>query len=378
MARFNLGGPAQQISSLMEHLNKDEFVQKLVVGQCADDEIDFSEVQTLSFEIVRSENLGRKINILSDIYALLDIIKILYRFRPNIIHSHTAKAGVIARIARIFYPGKVHLVHTYHGHLLYGYFNRWQTKLVVYLERLLALFTTKLVTVGTRVRNELVEAKVASLNKFVVIPPGINFGTTSPHVARVTTSKLRANQISIGFVGRITKIKRPDKFLGIVEQVQSVSLPTTFYVAGNGNLADEMQAHATSRGLDINFLGWVADVESLFDELDVLILTSDNEGTPISIVQAAAHGCISLSTNVGSVEDVLIDGETGFMCETISQFVEQIQHLTSNPSKLQYMKSKARDFSRTNFSGVRLARDHEFLYKSIIDPDATLDTRVLG
>jgi len=364
MARFNLGGPAQQITSLMTHLNRDVFEQKLVVGLCAPDEIDYSEIRNLDFSIERNIYLGRKISLFSDFLAILTMARTYYRSRPHIVHSHTTKAGVICRLARFFYFPKVDLVHTFHGHLLYGYFNTFQTKFIINLEKLLAVITTKLITVGYRVKNELVDAGIAKSSKFLVIPPGICF-IDVPHKNRSKGGEVKPSLL-IGFVGRVTKIKRPDRFLEIVERIKGFDCEISFLVAGEGSLLDEMKRYSETRGLGIKFLGWISDVEPLFDELDILILTSDNEGTPISIVQGAAHECISLSTEVGSVEDVLIDGETGYICSTVDEFVQKIQFLYSNPSVLSTMKQEARVFSRKNFSGTRLARDHEKLYREII------------
>ncbi len=364
MARFNLGGPAQQISSLMTFLDKEHFEQKLVVGECAEDEIDYSTVRTLDFDIDKNPHLGRKIKLTSDFLALTSMIKTYYQFRPDIVHSHTAKAGLICRVARIFYIHKVRLVHTYHGHLLYGYFNPTKTRLLVLIEKFLGLFTSRLVTVGNRVRDELLAAGVGPANKFQVIPPGITFLESSD--SKGPESNGKRVKLSIGFVGRVTQIKRPDKFLEVVDAAQAHKLDVSFHVAGDGNLLNEMKTNAEKGGLEIEFLGWVADIEPLFDSLDILILTSDNEGTPISIIQAAAHGCISLSTDVGSVEDVLIDGKTGFLCDKVDEFVEKLDFLGNNPATLQEMQSSARSFAVSNFSGQRLARDHAYLYQSLI------------
>ena len=362
MARFNLGGPALQISSLMEFLNPQLFEQRLMVGYCAQDEIDYSEVQKLNFKIYRNKYMGRRVNFSSDFLALISIIKAFYEFRPDIVHSHTAKAGVICRVARLLYFRRLHLVHTYHGHLLYGYFGKFQTSLVIFLEKSLAVITTKLVTVGSRVKEELILAGVAKRDKFLVIPPGINFKLTAASSIDFENRSL----VRIGFVGRITQIKRPDKFLEIVERLKEIHANVSVSVAGDGSQLQEMKIIAQTRNLDIAFLGWVPDVEDLFKELDLIILTSDNEGTPISILQAAAQGCIALARDVGSVEDVLKDEETGFICNDTQSFVEKITYLANNPQVLSQMKQKARVFALENFTGENLAKNHERLYLSIM------------
>ena len=364
MARFNLGGPAQQISSLMTHLDPKLFEQKLIVGFCAQDEIDYSEIRKLEFKVETNKYLGRKINLFSDLFALVSIVKTYYKFKPDVVHSHTAKAGVICRVARIFYFGKLSLVHTYHGHLLYGYFNRFQTQLVVILEKILGLISSKLVAVGFRVKNELVDAGIAKSEKIVVIPPGICFLNIKDDSE---VSSKSSQVLSIGFVGRITNIKRPDRFLNIVKKVQQFNLDVRFVVAGDGKLLDEMRQNSINNNLGIEFLGWVANIDSLFQSLDVLILTSDNEGTPISIVQGAANSCIALSTNVGSVEDVLLHEKTGFICDTDDEFAEKLKFLCENRLMLNTMKREARTFAIENFSGTRLARDHATIYNSIIN-----------
>jgi glycosyltransferase involved in cell wall biosynthesis len=157
----------------MNKLDRGLFEQLLVTGYCGEGEKEYLEGEKVDFQIHRIRELGVSINFLRDLVAILKIIKIIYKFKPDIIHTHTAKAGFMGRIAGIMYPRSIKIIHTFHGHLLYGYFPKWKTKLIISAEVILGYFTDFLIAVGETVKEELISVGVGNQRKFLVINPGI-------------------------------------------------------------------------------------------------------------------------------------------------------------------------------------------------------------
>ena len=211
IARMNVGGPAVQVSGLMRGLDTSVFDQELLTGYCAADEADYLERVAVDVTAIHIDGLGRAIKPRADLTALFAIIKEIRSFKPDVIHTHTAKAGVIGRIASIISGQRSMRVHTFHGHLLHGYFGLGKTKLVVLIERFLALFTHQLLAVGKKVQDDLIAAGIGDSSKFAVMPPGLQLAhVPNSHDARKELG-LDQNEIYCAFVGRITQIKRPTK-----------------------------------------------------------------------------------------------------------------------------------------------------------------------
>ena len=175
IARMNVGGPAIEVYNLMTRLDRNKFEQCLVTGFCEENELEFLESKEIDFALKRIEGLGRKVRLFSDIKAFFALRKVMQDFKPEIIHTHTAKAGVLGRLASLsLLKGHIR-IHTFHGHLLSGYFSRINTFVITWIERTLALGTKYLISVGSSVRDELIAAKVGNLENFRVIAPGIDF-----------------------------------------------------------------------------------------------------------------------------------------------------------------------------------------------------------
>ena len=179
IARMNIGGPAVQVTGLMQQLDSKIFNQILVTGYVAENEADYLLENKIDIPVIRIDGLGRSINFLADIKAFFQLAKLIRKFRPDIIHTHTAKAGVLGRTAWIFLGYKPKLVHTFHGHLLHGYFGKFKTSLVVIIERALGLITNQFFAVGSKVADDLIKVGIGSLNKFKVMPPGLTLNKIS-------------------------------------------------------------------------------------------------------------------------------------------------------------------------------------------------------
>jgi glycosyltransferase involved in cell wall biosynthesis len=270
-------------------------------------------------------------------------------------------------LASIFSLHSSFRVHTFHGHLLSGYFSSVKTRLVVLIERVLALQTHILVSVGEKVRDELLSKKIGNFSKFRIFPPGLVLKTLITRDSALTSLGLDSTYIYVSFIGRITQIKRPDRFLEMVELVYRKNNNVKFLVAGGGDLLDVCQKTASDKALPVIFLGWRSDIENVISASDIVVLTSDNEGTPISLIQAGLAGKPTVSTNVGSVKEIVLDGKTGLITELTPESIAiAIDILIRDKALRNRFGLAAKAHTRANYSVNRLIQDHAELYKNLI------------
>jgi len=365
---MNVGGPAVQVSGLMRGFDKQLFEQELLTGYCAADEADYLEKVAADVKAIRIDGLGRSIKPRADLTALFAIVKEIRRFKPDVIHTHTAKAGVVGRIASILSGQKSIRVHTFHGHLLNGYFGPGKTKLVILVEKFLALFTHQLLAVGKQVQEDLIEVGIGNSNKFAVMPPGLKLAKLpSKHDARIELG-IDQNQIYCAFIGRITQIKRPDRFLEVVAKVKADGIKVKFIVAGAGEQLQYCQDRVTSGNLPVTFLGWREDIEVVLAAADFVILTSDNEGTPLSLIQAGVVGIPVVATNVGSTNEIVVNGETGFLTDlSIDQLASAVTKLAENSDLRAQMGTAGQEYTLARYGVERLVKDHQDLYLRLLN-----------
>jgi glycosyltransferase involved in cell wall biosynthesis len=366
IARMNVGGPAVQISGLMRGMNFKQFEHLLLTGHCDADESDFLMESATDIVTTRIDGLGRSIKPWSDLSALIEIIRAIRKFKPDVIHTHTSKAGVIGRIASLLSLHSSKRVHTFHGHLLHGYFGRFKTRLVIVVEKVLALFSDHLLAVGKKVQDELLSAGIGNASKFTVMPPGVMLGSVPVSINAKRELGLDSNLLYCSFIGRVTDIKRPDRFLDVVSEISKRDIPLFFFIAGDGNLLEEVRQRIEAESLPVTCLGWQTDIEKLLGASDIVVLTSDNEGTPLSLIQAGMAGVPVVSTNVGSVSEVVINGVTGIITDLkVATIANAIETLVNNPELRSNLGHEAKKFTLANFGVERLIQDHENLYRKI-------------
>ena len=367
IARMNVGGPAVQITHLMRGLEPSRFDHKLVTGFCEEDEVDYLDSSAHDLSVVRVPGLGRSINLFSDLASILKVVKIIRSFKPHLVHTHTAKAGVIGRIASVLSGHKSVRVHTFHGHVLHGYFSKNKTKMYVFIEQMFALITNRFVCVGTKVRNDLVSAGIGNIDKYVVFPPGVEKPLTFDREMAARQLSIPSNKIYCLYLGRVTKIKRPDRLIDVATILKNNGVDITFLIAGGGDLLDEMKALSESADLQMIFMGWQHNLDALFSVADVLVMTSDNEGTPLSAIQAQLAGVPVVSTNVGSIKEILFDGTSAFLTNLEpQQLAAKIEFLAINSKERVEMGEAGKIFAGNKFSPERLVNDHENLYTELI------------
>ena len=367
IARMNVGGPAVQVSGLMRGFNSAEFDHRLYAGFCAPDEADYLDYVATDVKANRIEGLGRRVSLPGDIRAFFSLVKVIREFKPHIIHTHTAKAGFLGRLASLVSLQNSVRVHTFHGHLLNGYFGSFKRMLVVIAEKSLAFVTQHLLAVGDKVRQDLLEAGIGSKGKFGLMPPGLAIGNLPPKNDALTYFGLNNERLQCAFIGRVTQIKRPDRFLDVVSEIKKRQIDLDFFIAGDGELLEECRERIILEELPVKVLGWQSNIEKVLSAADIIVLTSDNEGTPLSLIQAGMAGLPVVSTNVGSVPEVVLDNVTGLITGSdVQEIADALEKLCRDRALRAQLGITAHEFTLANFSVQRLVQDHEVLYKRLL------------
>jgi len=353
---MNVGGPAAIVTELVTHLDIDLHV---LVGDVDAGEADYLELRAPSLPVTRIPGLGRAVRPTDDARALAGLVGELRRLRPDVVQTHTAKAGALGRAAAVM-AGVPARVHTFHGHLLHGYFSAPVTRAVVVAERALAVVTDRIVAVGEGVRDDLLAAHIGRPDQYVVIPPGVSLPNPPPSrpEARRTLGLPQDGSV-VAFVARLTRIKRPDRMVDVSRALPEV----TFLVAGDGPLQAETRASAPQ---NVRFLGWRADIENVYSAADVVLLTSDNEGMPVTLIEAALCGIPAVATNVGSTAEVVLDRRTGRTVAPDAQaLAEAVRVLLADETRSREMGLAARRWADEAFGVRAMARSYQDLYEAL-------------
>lgn len=344
IARMNVGGPAALLVQLLEGLPDTH----LLTGTVDVDEADHLDLRAPGVARTVVPGLGRSPRAADDLRALGGLVHELRRLRPDVVHTHTAKAGALGRLAARA-AGVRTTVHTFHGHLLHGYFSPAVTRGVVLTERALARRTTALVAVGERVRDDLVAAGVGRLDAYRVIPPGVQV----PPVDRAAAAaSLGVTGPTVSVVSRLTRVKRPDRVLAVARLLPDV----TFLVAGEGPLFAETRAAAPP---NVRMLGWRDDVHVVHAAAGATLLTSDNEGMPVSLVEAALCGTPAVSTDAGSAREVVTGEVTG---PEPAALAAALRRVLAQPALGELARQRARD----RFSPAAMVEAHRSLYAELL------------
>ena len=239
--------------------------------------------------------------------------------------------------------------------------------LIVIAEKFLALITQQLLSVGDKVRQDLLEAGIGSKEKFGLMPPGLAIGNLPSKNDALTFFGLNNERLQCAFIGRVTQIKRPDRFLDVVSEIKKREVYLDFLIAGDGELLEVCRERITAEKLPVVVLGWQSNIERVLSAADIVLLTSDNEGTPLSLIQAGMAGLPVVSTNVGSVAEIVLDKITGIITELdVQQIADALENLANNHALRTQLGNAAREFTLANFGVQRLVHDHEELYKILL------------
>ena len=378
IARLNMGGPALHVAYLTEGLRQRGYDTTLVAGSLARGEDSMAFIaDARGVEIVRIDELGREISPLRDLMATIRLAKLIRKERPQILHTHTAKAGTVGRVAaRLAGSRKPPIVvHTFHGHVLRGYFGPVRSLLFRLLERWLAGGTTALVAVSPQVRDDLVALGVAPRERFVVIRLGIELDErVAPEQNGRAESRrylgIPGDRFAVGWIGRMTAVKRTDDVLIAFKRLRVSGVDAVLCMVGDGpeRLQLEQRAHELGVARDTVFLGYQEDVAPFYAAFDVLVLPSGNEGTPVTVIEALAAERPVVATRVGGVPDVVRDGEDGFLVEAgaTDDLADRLGRLARDPSLRARMGKKGRERVLPRYAVERLVDDVDELYRSLL------------
>ncbi|HET6963704.1 MAG TPA: glycosyltransferase [Acidimicrobiales bacterium] len=365
IARMNVGGPALQVTNLARGLDESRFEHRILTGFVGPDEADYLDLRASDVATIRIEGLGRAPNGLGDIRALREIRRHLAEFRPHIVHTHTAKAGALGRLAAFTSSTPV-TVHTFHGHLLNGYFSRPLGAAVTGAERMLARRTTRLVAVGARVRDDLLAAGIGHREQYRVVAPGIDLPPAPPAEEARADLGIARDVPTVAWVARMTHVKRPDRFAEVARLIGQRRHDVKFLVAGQGQLLEGLRTATKPLGGRVKFLGWRSDVETIYAASDVVVLTSDNEGMPVSLIEASMAGRPCVTTDVGSAREVVDNGVTGIVTDTsVPALADAVCRLIEDPVLRRRMGEAAARRAADRFGASRLVQDTDEMYSEL-------------
>jgi glycosyltransferase involved in cell wall biosynthesis len=364
IARMNVGGPAVIVADLMRSIDSLKVEQVLITGYCDSDEADYLETVATDIKATRIAGLGRSVSVVSDVRAFFALVAMIKKIAPDVIHTHTAKAGVLGRLAAILAGRSAKRVHTFHGHLLHGYFSGWKVKLVIAIEKFLAKRTDVLVAVGNQVKIDLLAAGIGKADQYRVFYPGLVEPAKGSKEKARQQFDMASGDIYVAYVGRMTAIKRPDRLLNTAAEIKARNLPVKFIVAGEGDLFEATKRDSERRELPVEFLGWRKDIGALFAASDIAILTSDNEGIPLTLIQAAQASLPIVATHVGSVGDIVVHEVNGYLVDSEpAALADALQKLAIDPVLREIMGKAGRGRTSRYFSLEKMCADHTELYQ---------------
>ena len=379
IARLNVGGPALHVTYLARGLADRGYETTLVAGDVARGEESMAFVADhAGVEVKRLPGLSRELSPLRDPIAAWRLARIIRRVKPDVIHTHTAKAGAVGRAAALLAgTRRPVVVHTFHGHVLRGYFGRAGTLLFRAIETALARATDRLVAVSPEVRDELVALRVAPRDKFSVVRLGIELEPRVAVAGDVAEVRRRhgipAGRFVVGLFGRMTAVKRTDDLLTMLAGVRERGVDALLLLVGDGDDRERLEQRAHDLGLARSclFLGYQEDVAPWYALCDAVVLTSASEGTPVTIIEALAAGRPVVATRVGGVPDVVDEGETGFLVRPgdTHALAERIEILARDPERRAAMGREGRERVLRRYAVDRLVDDVDRLYRELLGLD---------
>ena len=369
MTRPNVGGPARLAMVMAKTLPARGYEFDLLTGTESADEgrlTDGMTVQTIP-------GLQQPISPLHDLRAARALGSRLREARPDVVHTHTAKAGALGRRAARK-AGVPVVVHTFHGHVLDGYFSGPMTRLITGAERRMARRTDALVAVSPEIRDELLALGIGRPEQWRLIPLGLDLHdlvvSKPDRVAARRSLGLPDQGPIVGTVGRLVEIKDIDCFLSAAASVAASVPDATFVIAGDGALRDRLKSRASSLlGNRVRFTGWVFDLPILYAAMDIVVLTSKNEGTPTTLIEAGAAGRPVVATSVGGVPHVVQDGVTGLLVPPSdpAAVAAMITKLLHDEPLADSLGDAAREHVTGRFGAERAADETAALYSELLE-----------
>ncbi len=382
--RFNLGGPTYNAAYLSRYL-PDEYETLLIGGAHSESEEDsFHITSQLGLNPITIPEMKRDISPKDDQLAYKKILQLIDWFQPDIIHTHASKAGALGRLAGIRRKVPI-IVHTFHGHVFHSYFNKVKTQAYISIEKKLATYSDAIIAISPLQKKELVERfEIASESKTKVIPLGFDltrFKERQDEKRGIFRKRYKIDEeyIAIGIIGRLVQIKNHDLFLQLADRVlKKTKKEVKFFIIGDGDLMTDLKKRARELKLiseEPNFLNdsliftsWIKNIDEAIAGLDIIVMTSKNEGTPVSLIEAQAGERAIITTEVGGIRDIILPGESGFISPNgdLNGLSDHLCKLIDDDELRSEMGKMGHSFVREKFTYQRLAKDMDQLYKKLL------------
>jgi len=356
---LNIGGPSIHVSLLSQYFHNNQFQTKLVSGSLSENEGDMSYLlQNTDIEHIHIHELKRELSFVDDIKSFIKLFKLFQNEKPDIVHTHMAKAGMVGRFAA-FLSGVPSIYHTFHGHVFSGYFSKIKTWVFIWIERLLALLSSGIIVISKSQKQEIAyKYRITSEKKISVIPLGFDLeklqsNSLNNHSIR---QELKIPEIAtiIGIVGRITQIKNHDLFLDVASKLIEAHHNFHFLIVGDGELRREVEDKVRSRGLSgkVHFAGWISNPADIYSNIDILLLTSKNEGTPVAVIEAMFFKKPVIASAVGGVLDIIEHEKNGFIVDSFNpdDFIKFILQIKDNLELRIQIGENGNKFVKSHFS----------------------------
>lgn len=402
--RLNIGGPAKHVTWLSAGLNANEFQTTLITGVVPETEGDMSYFASdAGVEPVVIKEMSRELG-LRDVVVIGKLLKLFFALKPQIIHTHKAKAGAAGRVAAFLYkwltpsalwlrPRPCKIVHTFHGHIFHSYYGKLKTRIFVLIESLLGRFCTdKIITISEQQRKEI--SGILGINpqhKFQVVPLGIDFDeATEQRGALRKQYAIADDELLIGIVGRLCEVKNQAMFLEATARLIKQDNRARFMMIGDGHLREELERQADQLGIadKVIFTGFRKDATTLYADLDIVALTSLNEGTPLTLIEAMNSGRVVCATEVGGVVDIMGTLESSsddfsiwkhgltVASKDAAKFAQALQFLIEQPDVRRLMGARGQAFVQAKLSKERLVDDIENLYRHLLGNASIIKQKV--
>jgi glycosyltransferase involved in cell wall biosynthesis len=389
IARLNVGGPALHVSHLSRELDRLGYETTLVAGRVGAGEGSMEYfAEELGVKPLYIAELQREISAASDAFAVRRLVQLIREVRPDVLHTHTAKAGAVGRAAALL-AGSARppvVVHTFHGHVLRGYFTEKRTRAFQRIEQTLARSSDALIAVSPQVRDDLVRLGVAPASKIAVIRLGLDL---EQRVRRDRSGRAEVRRqlgvpdesFLIGWLGRMTEIKRAEDLLAAFARLRAEGTEADLALVGDGPLRRLLERTARKLGVDdrTHFVGFREQVAEFYSAFDAVALTSANEGTPVTVIEALASGVPVVATDVGGVSDVVHHGRSGFLVPAadVGAIADRLGRLAADPELRLRMGEQGREHVVPRYSVPRLVEDVDRLYRTLLQQRQPTERRVL-
>ena len=382
--RFNLGGPTYNVALLSKYMPP--VYETLLIGGLKDESEASSDhiVDSLGLKPIIIPTMRRSINPLNDIKAFIELVKIIKKYKPDIVHTHAAKSGTLGRLAAWYCRVPI-IVHTFHGNVFHSYFGRIKTTIFKFIERWLAAKSTAIIAISIKQKEELVQLHhIADASKITIIPLGFDltkFQLDMPQKRQRFRSQYNIDDetIAIGIIGRLVPVKNHPFFLKVIHSLQKqTSKKIRAFIVGDGESKPALVEMAGSLGLldqkaeingpKVTFTSWIKDIDVVLAGLEIVCMTSFNEGTPVSLIEAQAAGKSIVSTKVGGIEDITLVNQTSFLADVGDEelFVSHLVTLCENPTYRDMGHQLGWNFVKDKFHYTRLINDMDKLYQNLL------------